>query len=132
MVDIAAKTLKLERDKASLDGRTVMLSDTAVAILESLPRLARCPWVFPGRRRDGHLIDLEFHWRQALERAGLRHIRLHDLRHSYAAASVSSGISLYTTGKLLGHRSSRTAERYSHLSPQAQREAADRVHGLLS
>jgi hypothetical protein len=36
------------------------------------------------------------------------------------------------TAKLLGHRSSRTAERYAHLSAEAAREALDRVAGALS
>jgi integrase len=113
-------------------GRDVLLSDAAVDILRFLPRLARGGFVFPGGRREGHLKDLEFFWEQALERAKLRRVRIHDLRHSYASAAISDGVSLYTVGKLLGHKSSKTTERYAHLSREAQREAVERAAAVLS
>jgi integrase len=124
----------LERDKGSGEnvGRDVLLSDAAVDILRALPRLARGGGVFPGGRRDGHQVDLEFFWAQALERAGLRRIRIHDLRHSYASTAVANGTSIYTVGKLLGHKSSRTSERYAHLSAEAAREAVDKAAASLS
>jgi len=133
-VDLDHRVIHLERDKASGEntGRDVLLSDAAVAILKSLPRLVRGGWVFPGGRRDGHLVDLEYFWNQALAKAKLRRIRLHDLRHSFASAAIGSGVALYTVGKLLGHKSSRTTERYAHLSAEAQREALDRAAAVLS
>ena len=45
-------------------------------------------------------------------------IHFHSLRHSYASALVKEGISLYAVQKLLGHRSIKTTEIYSHLSPE--------------
>jgi integrase len=113
-------------------GRDVYLSDAAVGILRSLPRLARGGWVFPGGRRDGHLIDLEYFFATALARAKLRRIRIHDLRHSFASAAIGSGVALYSVGKLLGHRSSKTTERYAHLSAEAQREALQRAALVLA
>jgi integrase len=47
--------------------------------------------------------------------AGLDDLRIHDLRHSFASIAVSGGDSLYLVGKVLGHRQSRTTERYAHL-----------------
>ena len=100
-------------------------------VLRGLPRLARGGYVFFGKRRDGHLVDLEYFWEQALERAKLRHIRIHDLRHSYAASHVASGTSLHVIGKLLGHRDPKTSARYAHLSREAAMEAVDRVAGTF-
>jgi integrase len=132
-VDLDHRVLHLDRDKASGEnvGRDVLLSHAAVEILRSLPRLARGGWVFPGGRREGHLKDLERFWPLALERAGLRRIRIHDLRHSYASTAIANGTSIYTTGRLLGHKSSRTTERYAHLSAEAQREAVERAAASL-
>jgi site-specific recombinase XerD len=45
-------------------------------------------------------------------------LHFHSLRHSFASALVSSGVSLYAVQKLLGHTTSRTTEVYSHLLPQ--------------
>jgi integrase len=133
-VDLEHRVIHLERDKSSGEnvGRDVLLSDAAVAILRSLPRLARGGWVFPGGVRDRHLRKLESFWGPALARARLRHVRIHDLRHSYASAAISDGVSLYAVGKLLGHKSSNMTERYAHLSREAQREAVERAAAVLS
>jgi integrase len=132
-VDLAHRTIHLPRDKANDHGRDVLLSDTAVEVLNSLPRLCNSDFIFFGTRKNshGHLADIRYPWRQALKRAGLRHVRPHDLRRSYASLAIGSGISLYVTGKLLGHKRARTSERYSHLSNEAAREALDKVAAVL-
>jgi integrase len=133
-VDLEHRVIHLPRDKANDLGRDVLLSEAAVEVLSDLPRLARNDHVFFATRknRNGrHLFDIRYPWAQALKRAGLRHVRPHDLRHSFASTAIASGISLYTTGKLLGHKRARTSERYAHLSREAQREALDRVADVL-
>ncbi len=86
MVDLENRVIHLAIDKASGEnvGRDVMLTDAAAEVLRSLPKLKRGQWVFFGQRRDGHLVDLEYFWRTALARAGIRRVRIHDLRHSFA------------------------------------------------
>jgi integrase len=128
-VDLDNRVIHLERDKASGEdaGRDVLLSEAACEVLHGLPRLARGGFVFFASRRQGHLVDLEYFWRQALGRAKLRHVRIHVLRHSFAAAHVAGGTSLHVIGKLLGHRDPKTSARYAHLSPEAERAAVDRV-----
>jgi integrase len=51
-------------------------------------------------------------------------VRLHDLRHSFASFAIADGASLFLVGKLLGHASARTAERYAHLSGDPLQDAA--------
>ena len=80
----------------------------------------------------GHLADLRDFWTLALERAKLRHIRVHDLRHSFASAAIGSGVSLHVVGKLLGHRDAKATARYAHISRSTEQEAVDRVAGVLS
>ena len=53
-------------------------------------------------------------FKTACKKAGIKNLRFHDLRHSCATRLVESGIPLHTVGKLLGHSSIRTTERYSH------------------
>ena len=89
-------------------------------------------FVFFGRRRQGHLVDLEFFWEQALKRARIKRVRIHDLRHSRASLLITTGTSLYVTGKMLGHRSSKTTERYAHLTQEAVRSATDKAAEALS
>jgi integrase len=133
-VDLDHRVIHLQRDKASGEnvGRDVVLSETACEVLRSLPRLARGGYMFFGRRRAGHLIDLERFWEQALAAAKLRHVRIHDLRHSYAAMHVAAGTDLFVIGKLLGHRDPKTSARYAHLAKEVAQSAVDRAAGMLS
>lgn len=55
-------------------------------------------------------------WQVARAKAGLQHVTIHDLRHSAASEMVNAGVDLYTVGKVLGHRDSRSTQRYSHLT----------------
>ena len=64
-------------------------------------------------------------WERLRQKAGLPHLRLHDLRHSYASFLVNNGRTLYEVQQLLGHSSSKVTERYSHLSLSTLQEAAN-------
>ena len=67
------------------------------------------------------MINLRKPWMRIVKRAGIEHVRLHDLRHSFASFAVSSGASLTLIGGQLGHRSIATTQRYAHLSRVASR-----------
>ena len=130
-VDLDHRIIRLPRHKGSDEGRDVLLSDTAVAILKSVPVIHGAKYVFFGRNRGEHLKDIKMQFREALKRAGLRRIRPHDLRHSYASTAIAQGTSLYVVGQLLGHRDLKSTARYSHLSAEAARAASDKVADAL-
>ncbi len=56
--------------------------------------------------------------RKLAKRCGVKPIRFHDLRHSFASIFMMSGGSIYDLQKLLGHSTVQMTERYSHLSPE--------------
>jgi site-specific recombinase XerD len=56
----------------------------------------------------------------------LADLRIHDLRHSFASVLISSGETLETIGKLLGHSQHQTTLRYAHLMDDPMRRAANR------
>ncbi|WP_375381530.1 tyrosine-type recombinase/integrase [uncultured Sphingomonas sp.] len=43
-------------------------------------------------------------------------LRIYDLRHSAASFMVNSGVDLFAVGKVLGHASYQSTQRYSHLA----------------
>lgn len=60
-------------------------------------------------------------WDRACAAAGVGHVRPHDLRHTYASWLLQDGVPLAEVGRLLGHVSPTTTQRYAHLaeSPDA-------------
>lgn len=71
-------------------------------------------------------------WRVIRSQAGLADVRLHDLRHAFASIAVSGGATLPMIGALLGHRDTKTTQRYAHLFDDVQRGTADMVAGRIS
>jgi integrase len=64
--------------------------------------------------------------------AGIRPLRLHDLRHSSASFLLLQGVDLKTVQTMLRHtRLATTADLYLHVHPQMQRDAGDRLEQLL-
>jgi integrase len=81
---------------------------------------------------DGRLIN-ESNLRnrvffKALEKAGLRRVRIHDLRHSFASLLIQNGESLAYVRDQMGHYSIQiTVDTYGHLVPGANRQAVDKL-----
>jgi integrase len=57
-------------------------------------------------------------WVPAVEHAKIGHVRIHDLRHTYASWLIQDGIPLAEVGRLMGHVSPVTTQRYAHLAEQ--------------
>jgi len=65
--------------------------------------------------------------KKALRDFGLGHVRLHDMRHTFATLLQSEGIDLSTIGELLGHTDRRATEIYAHVTPTRAREAIRKI-----
>ena len=56
-------------------------------------------------------------WYKALERAGIKDFRWHDLRHTWASWMMQKGTPLHALKELGGWESQEMVQRYAHLSP---------------
>jgi integrase len=65
---------------------------------------------------------------RAVARAGVRRIRLHDLRHTHATIAVKAGVPVKVISERLGHESPAfTLKQYAHVVPGMQAEAAELI-----
>ena len=65
--------------------------------------------------------------------AGLRRIRLHDLRHTHASLALKAGVPVKVVSERLGHESPAfTLKQYAHVLPGMQAEAAAHVAELVA
>lgn len=96
--------------------RHVPLSEGAIAVLASVPRLPDCPWAFPNPNTGKPFVSMYYGWDTARKRAGLPDVRIHDLRHSFASMLINQGRSIYEVQRILGHSQIKTTQRYAHLN----------------
>ncbi|MEH0982052.1 tyrosine-type recombinase/integrase [Micromonospora sp. CPCC 205556] len=62
----------------------------------------------------------------------LRHVRLHDLRHTAASVLLAQGVPARVVMEILGHSQiSVTLNIYAHVAPEIRREAASPLEGAL-
>jgi integrase len=67
-----------------------------------------------------------------IAKAGLRPIRLHDLRHTHATLALKAGVPVKVISERLGHESPAfTLKQYAHVIPGMQAEAAAQVAALI-
>jgi len=129
-VDADAPALRLPDSKTG--AKTVHLGKAALDVLLAIPQVPDNPWVITGTKEGAHLSDLQPFWRRVRARAGIKDVRIHDLRHTFASTAVAGGQGLPMIGKLLGHTQVQTTARYAHLAADPVREAADQVSGGIA
>jgi integrase len=79
-----------------------------------------------GKHREQNYICRVF--KRLLTRAGLREIRLHDIRDTFASLHLSDGASPVYVKEQLGHTSIQmTVDIYGHLIPSSNREMVNRL-----
>ena len=105
--------------------KTIWLSDKARDYIDAIPHKQGNAFVFPGQRTGSRLINLQKPWRKLRAIAEIEDVRIHDLRHTYASLAVSQNLSLPIVGKLLGHKSAKSTERYAHLYDEVMKDAAN-------
>jgi integrase len=85
----------------------------------------RGDYLFFNDRTGKPILDTKTGFQKAVRRAGIPHIRFHDLRHTFATRLVVRGADLATVSELLGHATIEMTMRYAHPSPDVRRRAVE-------
>ena len=105
--------------------RSVPLNDSALHVLDQLGTEGEFDHLFVNRQTRQPYTTIMKVWERLRTKAGLPHLRIHDLRHAYASLLVSSGRTLYEVQQILGHSDPKVTMRYSHLSSKTLQDAAN-------
>lgn len=129
-VDLERGVLTLPTSKTGF--KVVHLNAPAIAVLAALPRVVGNPYILPGLRQGQHLVNATATWHAVRALAGIKDVRLHDLRHSLASIGAGAGLSLHLIGGLLGHTQAQTTQRYAHLSADPLKAAAELIGARIA
>lgn len=86
----------------------------------------------------GKIKEISSSFERAVKRLGFNNgindrkqkVVFHTLRHTYASWLVMNGVDLYTTQKLMGHKSNQMTQRYAHLTPGYLEKAVNSLESI--
>ncbi len=123
-LDGSWKTLKTKKSI-----RNIQIDEKCINALESLKKgviedeYFSEDWFIFGGPKQMSTTQIDRVKNDAIKKANLPYIRIHDFRHSHASYLISKGVNMYTVSRRLGHSSIQmTIDRYTHLMPDAQDE----------
>jgi site-specific recombinase XerD len=118
-IDLLRKTVLIRSGKGRKD-RCVMISDKVVKLLREYYVLYDTKtWLFTGQTPDKNLSirSAQKIFENALHEADIeKAASIHSLRHAFATHLLESGTDIRYIKELLGHKSIRTTERYTHVA----------------
>ena len=123
-VDLKNDVIAIKGTKTKYD-RYIPVSKPLKELLSGIEKIQDCLYVF--NINGAKIGNFRRSFTTACRNAGLKNLRIHDLRHVFASKMVMNGTSLYITGELLGHRTTQMTKRYSHLVPDTLKKAVDDV-----
>lgn len=115
-------------DSKAGEEQFIPLTPAAMAIVTALPKMEGNPYVFPGRKKGQHLVNISKPWIRVKQAAGIEGLRLHDLRRTVGSMLAQGGVDLATIKETLRHKSIATTLVYARLGADPGREALEK-HG---
>ena len=137
-IDSTRNLIHVRGGKGKKDRYTIL----SPVIIEELRAYWKCyrpgGWLFEGQKAGRHytvrsaesVFDSAV-FDSAVEKAGIRKsVSIHSLRHSFATHLLESGVDIRYIQELLGHRSMKTTEIYTHVSRQKLSEIQNPIDDL--
>ena len=128
-VDLARRLLAVTQSKtAGGEGREIPLTTRAFALLECRTRESDLVFTY----HDHPIGTIKTAWKSTLRRAGIRHVRFHDLRHTFNTRLLEVGVLQEVRKALMGHSSGANVHaRYTHIELPLTRDAIQRLDHWL-
>jgi integrase len=129
-VDIANKMVFISDSKTPTGISEVPLTDFAAAAFQDQLDLAGPgPWLFPSSdSRNEHQQNFKKVWQRTLQRAGVPHFRLYDLRSTYATRLSAGGVADEWVTQMLRQTDAKVFKKYSQMKLQMKRKALKRLN----
>lgn len=117
--------------KTKVGKRSIILPVPVLNVLKAYKRTTSSRWMFPSPIKEDSPRDpaaVRKRLTAILERAECKHIRFHDLRHTFSTTALEHGMDIKTLSTIIGHVSSvTTLNVYAHVTDEMRRTAAVKI-----
>ena len=121
--------LVVSQPKTKASSRSVILPQPILNVLVRYRQGCVSRWMFPSPKKADSPLDpaaVRKKLSKVLERAGCKHVRFHDLRHTFATNALEHGMDIKTLSTIIGHVSGATTLNvYAHVTDEMRKKAAD-------
>lgn len=123
--------LVVSEPKTKASNRSVILPPPVLMVLSDYKTEINSVWLFPSPLNNDSPRDpaaVRKRLTTILERADCKRVRFHDLRHTFATASLEHGMDIKTLSTIIGHVSTATTLNvYSHVTDEMRKIAAAKI-----
>jgi integrase len=117
--------------KTNAGNRSVILPTPLLNVLWERKMTSDSRWLFPSPVKEDSPLDpssVRKRLQTILERADCKHVRFHDLRHTFATMSLEHGMDIKTLSAIIGHVSAATTLNiYAHITDEMRQSAARKI-----
>ena len=108
--------LCVDTPKTKASDRVIPLPEYIVAMLRQDCETAQTPYVVENKKGERMSIrSYQYIFEKLTERAGVRKLNFHALRHTFATRAIECGMDIKTVADIMGHKNaSITLNRYAH------------------
>jgi len=148
-LDLATGELRIERQvqrvkgeltvtqpKTMASSRSIILPAPTLDVLKNYRQSVDSRWIFPSPVKADSPLDpaaVRKKLAAVLKRAGCKHIRFHDLRHTFATNALERGMDVKTLSAIIGHVSSATTLNvYAHVTDGMRQSAAAKIDRAIA
>lgn len=130
------RELVITEPKTRSSNRSIILPSPILDILKTCRQNSNSRWMFPSPKKEDSPLDPAAVRKKlaiVLERAGCKHVRFHDLRHTFATNALEHGMDIKTLSAIIGHVSSATTLNvYAHVTDEMRQSAAAKIDQAIA
>jgi len=108
--------------------RKIPMNQKLTPTLENGKEVSKSEYVFSENGKP--YGDVKTGWWSALKKAKIEGFRFHDLRHAFGSRLGMAGVDIRTIQELMGHKDIKMTMRYSHPTPEHEKNAVKVLDGV--
>jgi len=122
-IDFDGNCISIKESKSNTP-REVPMNFEVIEALREIKRTNK-EFIFYNARTKKPITTVWKAFKSACDKAKIKDLRFHDLRHTAATHMIMSGIDIVTVAEILGHSDIKMTMRYAHPTPENKRKATD-------